>query len=564
MATSLALGSTVPSDLYMQTSSPIIALIASVVLSLPLSAQSEEIRSTPLWEISIRSTVEWPPLEAPKLKASKEKEKDEAPEVPEMVTERSLQASMTGELRSIANGQVEFVPLLTAGTPSMLPLDSVVTLRKYRPRPRSDDQIEAAKKVHNEGKGGNNNARNSVSEDKNLRLVTFRSGSCVPGKLKRISPRGLILAFGDSEELTVPLHEIASITPLNSKGTKAKELPPAKGRHVARLTTGEVITGNIAPVDSERDRLTISSPILSGEFSLTLIETMLFPIVPRKEAVEPTNKVRKKSGRVAVVSFDGGATLTSPQISLSNGMLELEIWEGTPFRVALDTAESITFLDPSGMRRNGPIFLWGQYSDQADEFEKLKTALENEPLTRELIILDGNDGAGDDFTSALRRCTAFIWNEWENFDEAAFAEALSGVRGQPVSEQLQTYVSAGGIAIFMGISGGTADHFAQLGLGEIKSDGSIGDGTDLELIGIGDALASVTEGEIKASNSTMMYTAPEGGDWSPLLVQPGSPENAALVGRRIGSGWIFLMGMDFYETNDNITRILIELTQFSR
>lgn len=551
-----------PSGFFMQIRFLQFLSISLAILSSAASGDDAVDQSAkPIWEITIQSTVEWPPLAAPAKpspKAKKEKKpKTEADAPVEMITERTILASLSGELRSIAGNTVEFVPRLGDKTPSSLSLESVLTLRKTRAVQKQDEDAEK--------RNGNGNNQGSLKpEDDTLRLVTFRSGSCVPGRLKRISTAGLVLAFGDTGELTVPLNEILSITPLSSKGTKFNELPPAKGRHVARLTTGEVITGNIAPVKHESDRLTITSPILSGEFPLNLIESILFPVLPPIPLDETPANEDEDAGRVVIVSFTGGATLTSPQISLSNGILELEIWKGTPFRIPLNSAENISFVDQSGIRPNGPIFVWGQHSDQADEFTKLQKTLEDAAIARELIVFDGNEGTGDNFNAALRRSTSFIWAEWENFDEAAFTASLSGDAGLPLDEQLQAYVRAGGIAIFLGMTGGTIERFSQLGLGEIKSSGSIGDGSDLELAGIGETLASVTDGEIKASNSTMMYPVPDGSDWSPLLVQPGNPENAAIIGRRMGSGWVFLMGMDFYETNDNITRILIELTQFRR
>ena len=108
------------------------------------------------------------------------------------------------------------------------------------------------------------------------------------------------------------------------------------------------------------------------------------------------------------------------------------------------------------------------------------------------------------------------------------------------------------------------EHFDRLGLGSFKADGSIADGSDLALTGVAENLIPFIEGDIKATNATMKYAVPEGGEWSPLLIQPDVPESAAIVGRRLGSGWVFLMGMDFYETDKNITRLIVELMQFRR
>ncbi|MDA0811124.1 MAG: hypothetical protein O3C21_01860 [Verrucomicrobia bacterium] len=467
-----------------------------------------------------------------------------------MITERTLQASLVGHLLSITDGKIQFQPVLGNGAaPVSYSQDTIQSLRRIH-HPEADADTPKP-------------ASSEKRTDSDKRLVTFRSGSSIPGRLLRVSTAGLVLAFGESNELTIPLKEILSINPLQSDGKRLEALPSADGRHVARLTTGEVITGNIAPVTTDRDRLTISSPILSGEFPLKLIESMLFPTDSDPNAARVENGSTETRGREILIHFSSGASLASPTIRLMEGMVELEIWEGTPFRTSLSSVESITFID-SGTRPNGPIFLWGQHSDKADEFEKLKTTLKGANLSRELIIMDGEKGIGDDFSAALRRSSAFVWAEWEKLDMAAFESSIAGGADQPVGEQLQTYVQNGGIAVFLGLSGTTAEQFARLGLGRIESSGSIGDGSPLELIGVGELLAPFTDGNIKAANSTMMYKVPEGGPWNPLLAKPGSHETAAIAGRPIGSGWVFLMGMDFYETNENVARILTELLRFRR
>lgn len=546
-----------------------LALLACAWLAafVPAPGGDEAAGAAIRWEISLQSTVAWPPLAAPAAEApaGKQAGRDEggggstAVADPAMITERTLQASLYGRLQRIADGIVWFAPALGGGDPVPIPLERILSLRNASsPERESGTEVEAP--------APGNGTGDSAAEDASLqRLVTLRGGSSVPGRLLRVSEQGLVLAFGDSGGLTMPLDQILSITPLQSNGRGLGKLPPADGRHVARLTTGEIVTGNIAPVTGESDRLTISSPILSGEFPLSLIESMLFPAGPDPaDPAAPSSEAEPgQAGRVAVVSFAGGASLLSPRIALSDGMLELEIWEGQPFRLPLGSAESISFPTRGGMRANGPLFLWGQHADLDDEFEKVQAALRDAVQGREVIVMKGDEDSSD-FTAALGRSSAFVWGEWENLDEAGFADALSAEKGRPLGDQLQSYVRAGGIAIFLGMSAGTVEFFARLGLGEVTPAGSIGDGSELELTGPGETLAPYMKGGVKATNSTMMYAAPEGGTWTPLLCQPGSPAKAAILGRRIGSGWVFLMGMDFYETDANVTRLLVELTQFRR
>ena len=364
MAASLAHGSMALSDLSMQIRATIsLVMVTALALSTLLvgTAWCDSVDDTsPVWEISIQTTVNWPPIASPHTKKSKGAGAEGDADAEDtgkkfaaatMITERTLQASLSGQLLTITGNTVEFAPTLGGGKPVPIPLESISSLRRAAPANQESGNPEAApaKAIHKP------TATKSGSTE---RLVTFRAGSSVPGRLLRVTEQGLVLAFGESGELTVPLAEILSITPLHSDGNKFGKLPLPEGRHVARLTTGEIITGNIAPVSSERDRLTISSPILTGEFPLPLIESLLFPVDTESPAPHP-NASSQNAGRVFFVNFGNGASLTSPKIALSNGMLELEIWEGAPFRIPLASAESISCLHKSGIRPNGPILLWG-------------------------------------------------------------------------------------------------------------------------------------------------------------------------------------------------------------
>ena len=513
------------------------------------------------WELSVRTEVEWPALPKaksapikPAEKGSKEKNDDEELEGKEeengveLVTERTMQAILTGELRGISGGLITFIPVLTDREVSV-PVANVSSIRKLHETVKPKDGEEP----------GQSEPDASVAS---LRMVTFRSGSSLPGRLIRASEDELVLSFGQAGELSVPLAEIASITPLTSRGAGAGNLPKPEGRHVAKLTTGEVITGNIAPVKGESDRLTISSPILSGEFPLILVESLLFP--ERHQPIPEVNETDSNEvKRVAMVGFQGGASLASPTIQLEDERVQLEVWKGVPFEISADLVQSIVFLNQRGTRPNGPILLWGWMADSDDEFEKTRKAMDKAVIGRELIVLEGDEDKAD-FDATLQRSSTLVIGEWESFNEAEFDRHLAGEGGLPLGEQLQTFVSRGGIAIFLGISGSNAKRIGQLGLGEITSSGSVGDGSDLELTGPGEGFASVLPEKIQTTNSTARYTVPDGSDWIPFVRAATDASAVPVVGRRIGSGWVFLMGCDFYETNEAMTRILIELARYRR
>jgi hypothetical protein len=563
----------------------IVAAILPALLCLPSYGDGDPAPSAEeppaFWEVSISRKVDWPPLAKPvKRKKKREEEEEAVKEVatgkereeseeelaePEVITERIVQATVVGTLLGVSSETVVLKPVFGSEELVSISIDRVSSIRKARPnQPKNEPAKEEDEKLGKPEKKKNPAAK--PEPDDGMRNVSFWRGSSLPARLLRVSPGAIVFSFGDDKagELAVPFEEIRSITPLSidpKSARKLESLPSPTGRHVARLKTGEVITGNIAPVEGESDRLKINSPILSGDFPLALVESIFFPNpeVVSGSITEPSGQIR----RVVRVTFSGGSSLTSDTITLHNGVLELELWKGSPLRVPLESAENISFVEVGGIRPTGPILLWGAHSDLSDEFAKSQTTLEQAVVGRELEVLDGSEH-GAEFERALRRSSTLVWAEWENFDGGTFDDQLAGQGMRALDEQLQEFVRSGGIIVMLGISNGNAGEFQRLGLGEITCKNSFSDGSVLELTGPGEAFTTVVEGDVQATNSTLMYLATEENGWTPFLSNPGSPEEAAVIGRNIGSGWVFLMGMDFYETNENVTRILLELTSYHR
>ena len=531
----------------MQTSaSRIVSRALGALLAGTLAGQTAA-EITAQWELTTSTTMKWP------------QGQDGPNEKDTTTTAQTLQSNLIGDLVAIGHKSVAFQPLLgDPASPTALPLDRVSSLRKISPETPPPSGESSNEELSKDSDASESN--------ETTRIVNFRRGSNLPARLIRLSPDGLVLALGKESgigHLTVPLGEIRSIVPSHKKADSAGRLPSANGRHVARLKTGEVIIGNISPLHGERDRLKITSPILTGEFPLSLVDEWHFPDEPSSTKLTGEEEENEPLRRVAIVSFGDRISLTSESITLSNGVLSLELWEGAPLQVPLTEIESIHFVNRGGIRPSGPVLLWGAHADLGDEFKKTKAALQGD-TRRELIVLEGSDTDDPAFEAALQRSSTLVWAEWERFEGDKFTAALDGKTMRPLAEQLQTFVEAGGIFVLLGLSAENARHFGKLGFGEVISPGSFSDGATLKLTGPGEAFATVIEGDVEATNSTMRYTFEGGGAWTPFLVDPDNATHAALAGRRAGNGWLFLLGMDLFEQNEAIVKILHELTNYRR
>ena len=239
-------------------------------------------------------------------------------------------------------------------------------------------------------------------------------GSEIIGEPSRLDQEALILSIKNTELiLPLPIDEIIRIDrELVSEDGRDYSFPEFSKSHIAFLSTGEIISGQLLPsLDSDR-WLRLSSPILSSEIPLSLVDSLIFP-----STGEILEEVEKELTQDVKIEQDGNNKIpedntvieeedevefeeVEPRIrnlvSLSPvGMLWTDKIEMSNGEVVLSALGRITlgFLlmqsNHSVLVRRvclpAPVLVWGGYSDDDDEYVKTVNSLAGRIPERKLI-----------------------------------------------------------------------------------------------------------------------------------------------------------------------------------
>ena len=299
-----------------------------------------------------------------------------------------MTVAMAGAVVALDGQHLKFRPSLQPGRELMIPLKQVTSLSR---RSVGDDT--------------------APKHPRELEYrVVLRDGSEVPGQLSKISGKALTVALaGSGARIDLPLSEITRVERARSKeeGEEKSTLPEQPTRHVALLSSGEIVVGTLLPSRDSDAWLRISSPILTAECPLSMLELLTFPdpdaVAGEAEVeVEETDPPDPKGNNGEPPKAEPGEDIgrkekggtedvrepeeTKPTlrhlISLTpSGMLwarELQIRDGnmlvsalgkSGFSVPLSRVESVSF-GHEGMPATAPVLVWGGFADKDDEFKK--------------------------------------------------------------------------------------------------------------------------------------------------------------------------------------------------
>jgi hypothetical protein len=478
----------------------------------------------------------------------------------------SITVAMAGEILALSNEHLVFRPALQPDQELKLPLRQVTSLSRHAPGQAT---------------------QSGDDRDSEFR-VSLRDGSEIPGQLVKLTDDAIVVALaGSGAKFSLPLAEITRVERSEPVSEGAKGiLPEVPGRHIAALSTGEIVAGQLLPSRDSDKWLRISSPILTVEAPLSLIDLLIFPdpesvVVDVEELLAADLEVEDegnngKQPRVAAVPDTNPGRLDEPApvvrhlISLSpSGMLwakKIEV-SGTDLLVSalgkeqvvvpLDRVESLSF-GHEGLPASAPVLVWGGYADADDEYRKTIEAIDNRIPARKLIRNRSKVPDGD-FMRHLRRARVLLIPEMEGFKKSVMKDAMDkDGRGCPSwSEAFRDFLRRGGNIVFLSPTGEALSFFNECGLGPLRSGGS---GTGWEFTAEGKKLGAKVAGVVGNVNSTHYYR--QGAPWKIWGAAKGGGTGAVVVGRRMERGWVMVFGADFYDANNDTTETLLRLIEF--
>ena len=479
----------------------------------------------------------------------------------------SVELSMSGKVHSMDKDYLTFEPALSPEKKITVPLKEISSLSR---------QLGKIKDNKEDSEGGNFR-------------VLLRDGSEVPGDPIKFTGESLIVALpGTQTGIPLPVNEILRIERDQPIGNVDKlVLPDSPRRHIAALSTGEVLAGQLLPsVDSEK-WLRISSPILSAEVPLSVLDVLLFPapdsvmadveleLADEVKVIEDGNNGTPDRGKDELqeeedhvdeqspvirnlVALSPSGMIWADKIELRGSDLVLSALGVDELLVPMSRVESLSF-GHEGLPASAPVLVWGGYTDEDDEYVKTIDALSGRVPSRK-IIQSKSKVPDPQFMRNLRRSRVLLIPEMEGFKRALMKVAMEQEgKGCPTwSLALRGFLKKGGNIIFLSPTGEGLSFINECGLGPIRSGPA---GRGWEITDEGKKLGLKIEGMIKNVNASHYYR--KSAPWETWGAVQGGGDGAILLGRRVDRGWVMVFGSDFYQSNDTIKEILFRLIQFN-
>ena len=479
----------------------------------------------------------------------------------------SVELSMSGKVHSMDKDYLTFGPALSPGKKIKVPIKKITSLSRQSEKIK-DDQED--------------------SESDNFRVM-LRDGSEVLGDPVQFTGESLIVAFSGTEaKIPLPINQIIRIERDQLIGNVDKLLlPDSPRRHIAALATGEILAGQLLPsVDSEK-WLRVSSPILSAEVPLSVLDVLLFPdpdsviadveleLADEIKVVEDGNNGTPDRGNNEpqkeeiieveeatvirnLVALSPSGMIWADELELRGSDLVLSALGMDELLVPLSRVESLSF-GHEGLPASAPVLVWGGYTDEDDEYVKTIDALSGRVPSRK-IVQSKSKVPDPQFMRNLRRSRVLLVPEMEGFKRAIMKVAMEQEgKGCPTwSSALRGFLKRGGNIIFLSPTSEGLSFMNECGLGPIRSGPA---GRGWEITDEGRKLGINIEGIIKNVNASHYYR--KSAPWEVWGAAQGGADGAILLGRRVDRGWVMVFGSDFYQSNDTIKEILFRLIQFN-
>ncbi|HIG84081.1 MAG TPA: hypothetical protein EYG40_09005 [Verrucomicrobia bacterium] len=479
----------------------------------------------------------------------------------------SVELSMSGKVHSIDKEYLIFGPALSPEKKIKVPIKKITSLSRQSAKIKDDQE-------------------NSESDDFRVML---RDGSEILGDPVQFTGESFIIALsGTQTRIPLPINEIIRIERDQPVGNVDKLLlPDSPRRHIAALATGEILAGQLLPsVDSEK-WLRISSPILSAEVPLSVLDVLLFPdpdsviadveleLADEIKVVEDGNNGAPDRGNNEpqkeedieveespvirnLVTLSPSGMIWADKLELRGSDLILSALGMDELLVPMSRVESLSF-GHEGLPASAPVLVWGGYTDEDDEYVKTIDALSGRIPSRK-IVQSKSKVPDPQFMRNLRRSRVLLIPEMEGFKRALMKVAMEQKgKGCPTwSLALRGFLKRGGNIIFLSPTSEGLSFINECGLGPIRSGPA---GRGWEITDEGRKLGINIEGMIKNVNASHYYR--KSAPWEVWGAAQGGADGAILLGRRIDRGWVMVFGSDFYQSNDTIKEILFHLIQFN-
>ncbi|MEE8105914.1 MAG: hypothetical protein V3T86_10305 [Planctomycetota bacterium] len=384
----------------------------------------------------------------------------------------------------------------------------------------------------------------------NVETLVLRDGSMLFGKLQKLTLGEVHFAAEGVGEVRLPRSVVGSLSRTSVDGD-----PPIGelGRYVILTTEGDRLLGHL---EQEQDgRLHITSSVLNATCAFSAVDSIAFPLPPGEPATTRAQSVRHHT---VALALDNGTRLGGTAPKIQNNRLSLELRGGQRIDLPLAHIRQLTFGSPGDLTAastSARILAWGRYADRDDEFAKAVRAVQSDTRRKWVVVKDFSDAFDAKFKKELYRSRSMLVPElqdWPDSDNAGTSKLAKQFK--PMAER---YLRSGHNIVFLAPVDKHAKFLRDAGLIDISVVAPV-DNQTVVFEPDRAALARSIGPEFKALNATKCYAI---GPTLEATVLAKTTRGAVIVGRKVGSGWVIVIGMDYYETSAHMNQLLINALQ---
>ncbi len=365
-------------------------------------------------------------------------------------------------------------------------------------------------------------------------MLRLHDDSILYGRATSIRPDGIDFDVPQVGRLTVPARNILDFT----RGGKQVQPPDAKdGEFAVAMKSGVTLAGKLLADDG--GRMTLEGNGLTATIDPNALAVLVFPRLP------PTEGDEEPPAAGIEIKLRNGSVVAGREPALAEGTLRFKAG-GIEAFVPVNDVASVSFREYGAAPGRGSlrtVLAWGRWSDPDEEFRRTIDALKSLGEARWDIQESMADRYDDAFRRKLFTARVLLVPEMERLPPTP----TDGAEMRPV---LEAFLRSGGNVVVCGAQPPHLQWLRDAGLIELESAGQV-DGVEVIFTAKGAAAGKGIPG-FQAVNATFAY-AIRSRDAISLAEAAGKP---VVVGRRVGRGWVIVLGPDYFMTNEGATKLL--------
>jgi len=369
-------------------------------------------------------------------------------------------------------------------------------------------------------------------------VLRLRDGTELRGVLTALTDTGLTFDAEHIGPLTFKADSVDQVLRGKTKPANAAGRPDC---HVLATTGGNIMVGAVKP--EGEGLISIAGPAVSAQIPLSAIASLTFP-EPKPAATQPAPKKEV----TASVLLATGVMLTGTAPGLKAGRIAVTLAGGQRVSVPTERVAEVSFSVTGGSLVRRSILVWGGHSDRNDEHRKTMELVKAEFARGWQIAENFDRTITPEFRRALSRAGVLLITEmegWGGGDGRDLGRAL-----KPVAD---AFLRRGGNVILLGPTSTQVTFMREAGLMDVSATTNSSGGSH-PFTTAGRQIGKGVGKAFTATNSTQFYRS---GTTLRSEAWADTDASAPILGRRVGRGYVILMGMDYYEHNETTKKLLV-------